>query len=142
MNFKCNTEINKPINEVVKHFVAPEAHKQSQKDFIKMEPLSGKVGEAGATCKLVYKKFDLIETIIYNKLPHEFFANYEHKSMTNTMLTKFTATNEAKTLMDVEIDYLKFRGFIIKLIAKLFPSMFKKQVQKWLVRFRTYCEKQ
>ena len=141
MRFVSTTEINKPIIEVVKHFEDPEALKESQKGFLKMEPISCTEGEAGAKCKLVYKKFDLIETIIHNKLPDEFYATYEHKSMTNTMLSKFTAINENKTKLDTEIEYLEFKGFVVKLIAKLFPNMFKKQVDKWLVRFKAYCEK-
>ncbi|WP_298237986.1 SRPBCC family protein [uncultured Algibacter sp.] len=141
MKFVCAIEINKPIIEVAKHFEDPQALKESQKDFIRVELISGVEGEAGAKCKLVYKKFDLIETIIHNKLPNEFYATYEHKSMTNTMLSKFTAINKNKTKLDTEIEYLEFKGFVIKLIAKLFPNMFKNQVDKWLVRFKAYCEK-
>ena len=140
MKFICSIEINKPIIEVVSHFQDPEALKESQKDFLRMEPISGVVGEAGSKCKLVYKKFDLFETIIHNKLPDEFYATYEHKSMTNTMLSKFTAINENKTKVDTEIEYLVFKGFVVKLMAKLFPNLFKKQVDKWLIRFKAYCE--
>ncbi|WP_418604058.1 SRPBCC family protein [Hwangdonia sp.] len=142
MKFTCSINVKKPKQEVVKHFEDPEALKQSQKDFLRMEHLSGNQGETGAKSKLIYKKFDLIETIIHNKLPDEFYAKYEHKRMTNTMRSKFTALNDNETTLTTEIDYTEFKGFFIKLIAKLFPNMFKKQVDKWLLRFKSFCEKQ
>ncbi|MFD1161943.1 SRPBCC family protein [Hwangdonia seohaensis] len=142
MKFTCSINVKKPKLEVAKHFEDPEALKQSQKDFLRMEHLSGNQGEAGAKSKLIYKKFDLIETIIHNKLPDEFYAKYEHKSMTNTMRSKFTALNDNETALTAEIDYTEFKGFFIKLMAKLFPNMFKKQVDKWLLRFKSFCEKQ
>ena len=142
MKFVCSININKPILEVVKYFEDPEALKQSQKGFIRMEHLSGNVGEAGAKSKLVYKKFDLIETIIHNKLPDEFYAKYEHKSMINTMFSKFSKVNENETKLTTDIDYTEFKGFMINLIAKIFPRMFKKQVDKWLTNFKKYCESQ
>lgn len=142
MRFTCSIVINKPLLEVAKHFEDPEALKQSQKGFKGVEHLSGVEGEAGAKSKLIYNKFDLIETIIHNKLPDEFYAKYEHKSMTNTMLTTFSALNENETKLTTKIEYTVFKGFIIKLIAKVFPSMFKKQVNKWLVKFKAYTENQ
>lgn len=140
MKFVCSISINKPINEVVKHFEDPEALKQSQEGFIRMEHLSGNEGEAGAKSKLVYKKFDLIETIIHNTLPNEFYAKYEHKSMINTMRSNFNALGKNETKLTTEIEYTQFKGFFIKLIAKFFPNMFKKQVDKWLIKFKAYCE--
>ncbi len=98
MKFVCSIHINKPINEVAKHFEDPEALKQSQKYFLRMEHISGDEGETGAKCKLIYKKFDLIETIIHNTLPDEFYAKYEHKSMINMMRSKFTILNENETI--------------------------------------------
>ncbi|MCF7559969.1 SRPBCC family protein [Sabulilitoribacter multivorans] len=142
MKFVCHISINKPIEEVVKQFENPEALKQSQKDFVRIEHLSGNKREAGAKSKLVYKKFDLFETIIHNNLPEEFYAKYEHKNMTNTMRNTFVAVNAHETKMVTEIHYSELRGFVIKLFAKLFPGMFKKQVDKWLVKFKSFVEKQ
>ena len=142
MKFTCSININKPLLEVVKHFEDPEALKQSQKGFQSIKHLSGNEGEAGAKSKLIYDKFDLIETILHNKLPDEFYAKYEHKSMTNTMRSKFTVLNDNETKLTTEIEYTAFKGFIIKLMTKVFPSMFKKQVNKWLVNFKAYIENQ
>lgn len=44
------------------------------------------------------------------------------------------------TEYQVEIEYLAFRGFVVKLISKIVPSLFKKQVVKWVNRFKIYVE--
>jgi uncharacterized membrane protein len=142
MKFTCTINISKPKSEVAKHFEDPEALKQSQKGFQNVEHLSGEEGSAGAKSKLIYDKFDLIETIIENNLPEAFYAQYEHKNMSNTMHTKFSEINDNETLVTCDIDYTRFTGFMINVMAKLFPSMFKKQVDKWLVNFKNYVEKQ
>lgn len=46
------------------------------------------------------------------------------------------------TRLEQEIHYTKFNGFLLKLLVKLFPGMFKKPVQKWVNQFKTFVEKQ
>lgn len=140
MKFICDIHILKPIEEVATHFVDPRALEYAQEGFVKIEPLSGTKGQAGSKSKLIYKKFDLFETIIENNLPHSFYARYEHKNMSNTMLCNFVAINDCETRLTSEIEYTELKGFVVKLIAKLFPSLFKKQVDKWLERFKDFCE--
>lgn len=142
MKFTCSININKPKLDVVKHFEDPEALKQSQKGFQSIDHLSGNKGEAGAKSKLIYDKFEMIETIIENKLPNTFEAQYDHKNMSNTMHTEFVAINDHETKLTTIIEYTRFTGFIINVMARLFPSMFRKQVDKWLVKFKYYVEKQ
>ncbi|WP_282135814.1 SRPBCC family protein [Seonamhaeicola maritimus] len=142
MKFTCSININKPKLDVVKHFEDPEALKQSQKGFQRIDHLSGNKKEAGAKSKLFYAKFEMIETIIENKLPDTFEAQYDHKNMSNTMHTEFVAINDHETKLTTIIEYTRFTGFIINVMARLFPSMFRKQVDKWLVKFKYYVEKQ
>ncbi|NNF02301.1 MAG: hypothetical protein HKN22_06420 [Bacteroidia bacterium] len=40
------------------------------------------------------------------------------------------------------IEYTKMNGFVIKLMATLMPGMFKKQIQKWLDRFKSFAERE
>ena len=89
---------------------------------------------------MVYEKLELIETIIYNKLPDEFLGLYEHKYTTNTMKVNFIALNDNETRYISEIEYTKLKGFFINVIAKLFPGMFKKQVLKWMIMFKDFAE--
>ncbi len=140
MKFSCSTTINKPIKEVTDAFLDPESMKQSHEGFINKELISGNPNEVGTKYKLIYKKFEMTETIAANNLPDNFSGLYEHKHMTNTMSSKFEVISENETRFSSEIEYIKFNGFVIKVMAKLFPGMFKKQGEKWLQRFKIYVE--
>lgn len=140
MKFSCSTTISKPIKEVTDSFLDPESMKHSHEGFIGKELISGIPNEVGAKYKLIYKKFEMTETVTNNNLPHSFSGLYEHKHMTNTMNSTFKAISENETKFSVDIEYIKFNGFVIKVMAKLFPGMFKKQGDKWLRRFKAYVE--
>ncbi len=142
MKFTCHTDIKAPLQTVIALFENPDNLKEWQDGFVSIEPISGPPGEIGSKSKLTYEKLELIETILRNDLPEEFKANYEHKHMTNTMSCRFKKVDSNVTRFEQEIQYTKFNGFVIKLIAKLFPRMFKKQVQKWLDQFKAFIEKQ
>ncbi|MGB1309201.1 MAG: SRPBCC family protein [Oceanihabitans sp.] len=140
MKFTCKVTINKPIALVAKIFEDPDALKHCQEGFVSLEHLSGTKGQAGAKAKFTYTKFELLETIIHNKLPDEFLALYEHKHMSNTMQVNFIEIDQNTTQYVSKIHYTKFNGFFIKLMAKFFPKMFEKQVLRWMVKFKNYCE--
>lgn len=142
MKFTCSIIIDKPIKEVADAFLDPECMKQSHQGFIGKELISGNANEVGAKYKLIYKKFEMTETITNNDLPDSFSGLYEHKHMTNTMNSTFDAISENQTKFSAEIEYTHFNGFVIKVMAKLFPGMFKKQGDKWLQRFKAYVESQ
>lgn len=146
MKFTCTIQIDKPKEIVTEYFANPKYLGEYQEGFLGKELLSGTAGENGAVSIMLYKmgkgQMELTETIIENKLPDTFFANYHHKHMDNTMFCKFTEIDSNKTQYVSEINYTAFRGFMPKLMAFLFPSMFKKQVDKWLVNFKNFVEKQ
>ena len=145
MKFKCSITINLPIEQVAELFINPEYLKEYQDGFIKKELISGQAGQEGAVSKMYYKQgkgtMELTETILSNNLPEEFIGHYHHKHMDNNMKCNFTALSENETRYDSEIEYTAFRGFLPKIMAFLFPGMFKKQVQKWLNNFKTFAEK-
>lgn len=85
---------------------------------------------------------ELTETILENKLPDYFFAQYHHKHTDNTMKTEFAVIDASTTKISSEIDYTAFRGFVVKVMAFLIPSFFKKQVNKWLNNLKASAEKQ
>lgn len=58
------------------------------------------------------------------------------------MKCTFTQVSENQRCYDSEISYTEFKGFIIKMIAKLLPEICKKQVQTWLNEFKAFVEKQ
>ncbi len=142
MEFTCTVDINAPIEKVVELFENPDNLHEWQDGYRSFEHMSGTEGAIGAKSKLIYDRLELIETIIRNELPHEFKATYEHKHMVNTMSCRFSELDTEKTRLEQEIHYTKFNGFMIKLMAKLFPRMFKKQVQKWLNQFKAFVERE
>jgi len=142
MKFTCTTVIDAPVSKVVTLYTDPESMKESQDGFIRKENLEGPPWEVGSKSRIIYEKLELVETILISDLPAEFKALYEHKHMVNTMYCKFTALDNATTRFDQEIHYTKFIGFIPKLMARLFPGLFKKQVQKWLDKFKIFVEKE
>ena len=140
MKFTCSVNINMPKVHVAEIFSNSNLLKHFQDGFKTKEHLSGVPSEKGAKSRMIYEKMELIETILYNNLPDEFMALYEHKHMTNTMKVNFESLNKNETRYTSEIEYTKFNGFMIKLMAKLFPGLFKKQVLKWMNQFKTYVE--
>ena len=146
MKFSCDIEIDLPINKVVELFNNPDNLKEWQDGFEGIEHISGTPGDVGAKTKMFYKSgkrnIVLTETILVNDLPDEFTGKYEAKEMVNTMKNTFHIISENKTRWNAEIEYTEFRGFMPKLMAKLMPGMFKKQVQKWLNQFKSFAENQ
>jgi hypothetical protein len=146
MKFTCIVIIEKPINQVTDLFINPDNLKEYQDGFLKKEIVSGVPAEVGTVSRMYYKQGQrdmvITETVTSNNLPHEFSGFYHHIHMDNTMTNRFTSLSENQTRYDAEIEYMALRGFMVKAMAFVFPSMFKKQVQKWLDQFKVFVEKQ
>lgn len=144
MKYKCTVEINVPLDKVVTLWTDERFFNKWQDGFKKIEPIEGEPNSIGATSKIYFvqgkRKMELLETIVSNDLPKEKKGLYEHKHMTNTQTTRFEEINTHSTRYISEVEYLKFNGFMPKLMAKLFPGVFKKQSQKWMNQFKTFAE--
>lgn len=146
MKFNCTVIVDKPLEMVAGYFADPAYLGEYQEGFISKELLEGNPGEEGSKSLFTYKQgkgvMKLTETIVENDLPHKFVGHYHHTHMDNTMICRFTALDENRTQYDTEIHYTAFRGFLPKIMAWLFPGLFKKQVMKWLENFKEFVEKQ
>ncbi|MFD2561398.1 hypothetical protein [Aquimarina rubra] len=146
MNFKGFKDINKPRSIVVEMFKNPKYLGEYQEGFVRKELISGTEGQDGAISKMYYKsdKYDmeLTETITANGLPDTFEAFYHHKHMDNTMKCSFISLDEHKTRYEYEIKYTRINWFMPKLMAILFPGMYRKQGEKWMQNFKFFVEKQ
>ena len=144
MKFKLSVEINLPKEKVAAYFADPQYLGAYQDGFQRKELQSGIDGQEGAISKMYYlqgrRKLELTETIVKNQLPDVFEGYYHHEHMDNTMKCTFTTIGDDKTRYDSEIDYIAVRGFIPKLMFKFFPSMFKKQAEKWMLQFKSFVE--
>ena len=146
MKFKGHIDINQTIEIVTQLFADPNSKKEYQDDFIRAELLSGEEGKEGAHSKLFYKdqnrEMILEETIIKNNLPTSFEAFYHHEHMDNTMKCRFIALGKNQTRYETEVEYTRMNWIIPKLMAILFPSIYKKQARKWMENFKAYAERQ
>jgi len=146
MKFTCTVYIHKSRQVVVDLFKNPDYLHEYQEGFQKKELISGKAWEVGTVSMLYYqngkRKMELKETVLKSDFPNEFLAEYFHTHTENTMRSTFTVISENETRYDAEVHYTKFKGVIVKIMAFLFPSFFKKQVQKWLTNFKVFVESQ
>lgn len=137
--------INKPIELVARLFADPANLKEYQDGFDRKELISGEEGKDGAISKMYYndgkRKMELTETITSNNLPHSFEAFYHHKHMDNTMKCNFTALDESSTRYNFEFEYTRIDWLMPKLMAILFPGMYRKHGDKWMQQFKEFVEK-
>ncbi|MBC8754864.1 SRPBCC family protein [Kordia sp. YSTF-M3] len=144
MKYICSVAINAPIEKVVALWKDEASFEKWQDGFQSIQHFEGQPDAIGAKSKIIFqqgkRKLELIETILSNNLPEEKKALYEHIHMINTQTTKFEKINENQTRYISEVVYTKFNGIMPKLMAKLFPGMFKKQSQKWMDQFKKFTE--
>ena len=145
MKFTCTVNIDQPRDKVVQLFVDPENLKEYQDGFLGKELLEGQAGQAGAISKMLYKQgkgqMELIETIIDNSLPNLFLAKYHHKHMDNVMKCRFVALNDNQTRYEYEYEYTRINWILPKLMAIVFPGMYRRQGEKWMKQFKEFAEK-
>ena len=146
MKHKGSVDIHQACEKVVELFLNPNHLKEYQDGFVKKELISGKPNEKGSVSKMYYQygKRDMIltETITSNQLPESFEATYEHKHMDNTMKCTFIPLSENKTRYEYEFEYTRMDWVMPKLIAILFPGVYRKQGDKWMKQFKEFAEKQ
>ena len=146
MKFKGSIVINQPQDKVAALFANPKYLKEYQEGFVKKELISGTESQDGAVSKMYYKneKYDMVltETIIANRLPNTFEAHYHHQHMDNTMKCTFIALSDNQTRYDTEVEYTRINWIMPKLMAILFPGMYKKPAQRWMNNFKTFVEQQ
>lgn len=146
MKFICTTQIALPIERVLELYQKQDDLKLWQTGFVSKELIKGLPGVTGTKSKIIYHNnnnvIELIETILPSESKNIFVALYEHKHMINTMTSRFSQLAPYKTQLDLEIHYTKFIGIIPKLMALLFPGVFKKQTQKMVDNFKIYAERE
>ena len=144
MNFSCSVEINVQRDFMVELMAEKNNFPHWQPEFRSVESVDGTPGQSGTKTLMKYQSgkhnFELIETIRTNNLPDEIIGEYETPGTCwNTMHSVFSSLAENRTLWETEIEY-KFHGFMIKVMAKIMPGMFRKQTQKYLDNFKAFAE--
>ena len=88
------------------------------------------------------RDMELTETIISNLLPDSFESHYHHKHMDNFMRCTFISLDENNTRYEYAFEYTRINWIMPKLMAILFPGMYRKQGEKWMNQFKEFVEKQ
>lgn len=144
MKYANKVEINLPLEKVVELWKNENYYKEWQSGFVESIPMKGVPGEKGAQSEIHLlhnnRKMKLLETVLESNLPTERVVLVEHEHMSNTMASRFKDLGNSKTEYIAEIEYIKFNGFLPKVMAKLFPGMFKRQSQQWLDQFKKFAE--
>lgn len=143
MKYTCTIEIEAPIEKVVELWRDDKYFKEWQDGFQSIELLEGTPEQVGAKSRIILdgqNRIELIETILLANLPIEKIARYEHIHMVNTQASRFETLANNRTLYTSEVEYTKFNGLLIKVMAKLFPGKFKAQSQKWMDQFKSFVE--
>ena len=144
MKFGGYLDIKAPLQTVVDYFKNVDLLGEYQDGFVSKTTIEGNPWEEGTRSMMEYKhgKMEMIleETILENKLPASFKAFYYHKHMDNTMESKFTALDENTTRFEFDFEYTRINWIMPKLMAILFPGVYKKQAFKWMNQFKTFVE--
>ena len=144
MKIAGSIDIKKPKQHVATLFADPNNLEHYQDGFLRKELVSGQAGQDEAVSKMYYqygkKEMELTETITTNRLPDSFEAFYHHKHMDNTMKCTFESLGTDETRYKYEIEYTRINWVMPKLMAILFPGVYRKQVEKWMKQFKEFAE--
>ncbi|MEM9548983.1 MAG: SRPBCC family protein [Bacteroidota bacterium] len=139
MKYTCTIEIPLHRKECVKMWMDEAKFPEWQEGFKHRKWLQGEPNNTHSKSEILFvqgkRTLELEERILDNSLPDYILGEYVHKHMTNTQKTTFEMVSPSITLIRSDVEYTAFRGFMPKLLARLFPGMFKNQSQKWLDNF-------
>ena len=146
MKFECSTIINLPLEKTVALFNNEANLYHWQDGLQRIDHLEGVPGQVGARSRMFFKnkkyEFELIETILVSNLPYELKGLYQHEHMDNTMKCRFIELGNSRTKYEYEFEYTRMNWVMPRLIAILFPGMYRRQGEKWMKQFKEFVEKQ
>lgn len=144
MKFSCSVDIDLPRERVIELFDNPHNLQYWQDGLVSFTHKSGIPGQVGAQSSMIYsnkgRKMEILETLTKYNLPESMHGSYEGSWGKNTMHNYFEVLDEVRTRWRADMEYLEMNGFMMKLMAKLKPSLFRKQSQKWMDQFKAWAE--
>lgn len=144
MKYRCEIEIERPVEEVVRLFDDPENMKKWMPGLKSFEPVSGEAGRVGATSKLKFdmngREIEMTETITSRNLPEEFSGTYETSGVLNIVRNRFEEIDGGTNwIADNEF---RFTSLPMKLMGFFMPGAFRKETMKHLRAFKEFAESQ
>ena len=143
MNYTCEIEIEKPVDEVVGLFDNVDNMYEWMIGLESFEHLSGTPSEPGAKSKLRFKmgkrEMEMVETITSKNLPEEFSGTYEADGTLNIVKNSFVPVGEDRTKWVAEHEF-QFGTTGMKIMGFFMPWAFKRQTMKYLQSFKDFAE--
>lgn len=142
MRYSLSNIINKPLDVVVAKFREPEGAKHWMEGLIKIEPISGTPGEAGAKTDFTFlykgKEMKISETILEQNFPRQIKFAYQSGMGYNEVEMIFEKLTD-NTTKQTSNSYFALKGFG-KIMGFLFKGMFKKQSMTYMEGFKKYAK--
>jgi len=143
MKYRLELDIETPRTRVVELFLDPGNLSDWQPDLVSFEPVSGEAPRAvGAVNRQIHKmgrrEVVMTETITEHDYPERFSAIYEADKVWNLIENRFTELDAGRTHWVLDCEFKC--GGIVRVMAVLFPGMFRKQTMKFMQMFKGYVE--
>jgi hypothetical protein len=142
MKYTLALEIDQPRDVVGELIGDPEKRGAWQPDLLGIEPLEGEPGKEGSTAIIKYRMgkavLEMKETIVENRLPHQFVCTYEADKVWNLVVSDFEETPSGGTRWIFTSEF-RCRGFL-KILTLLAPGTFRKQSLKYMHQFKDFAE--
>lgn len=146
MKYTCTVQIPLNRKDCIDLWMDESQFAKWQDGFQHRNWIEGKPNQKQSKSEILFlqgkRRMELKETILDNSLPDYIIGSYDHVHMSNTQKTSFEVISSEVTKITSEVEYTAFHSFMPKMMAKIFPGMFKKQSQKWLDQFKALAEKQ
>ena len=141
-SIKVTTTINASPQKVWENFINPENLKYWLTGFVSAQPLTGAVGEAGSTSKLIFmergKEMEITETVLIS-IPHQQYVfRMEH--------TSFAAENDIRLISFgnrtelIQTTHLNPKGLLMKLLLPFIKGAMKKRTLNELLKLKNLIE--
>lgn len=142
MKYRCEIEIERPVDKVVELFDNPNNLKKWMPGLQSFEHISGEPGQPGAKSRLKFKmgsrEIEMIETVTKRNLPEEFSGTYETDGVYNEVSNSFQPIDGGTNwVADSEF---RFTSLAMKLMAFFMPGAFRKETMKHLNAFKEFAE--
>lgn len=142
MKFHIEIIVDISFAKLLELFENPDNLKKWQPNVVKFTPLTGKIGQPGATSEIRYnmvvKEIVMKETILKRNIPDEFVLQYESDGVKNTVTNNFKeiAPNKTRWIMENNFEF----GGIMKFAALAMKGIFRKQTELTMERFKKFAE--
>ena len=143
MKYRLELDLDVPRTRVVELFLDPGSLSEWQPDLVSFEHVSGEAPRAvGAVNRQVHRmgrrEVVMTETITEHDYPERFAATYEADKVWNLIENRFTEASAGTTRWILDCEF-KCSGFV-RVMAALFPGMFRKQTEKFMRMFKEFAE--